>query len=51
MEKNINIQQALFLSFLKKAKPIKQKKKKKMRLLLFFILTRYGLARKYRIIP
>ena len=28
MEKNINIQQALFFSFLKKAKPIKQKKKK-----------------------
>ena len=51
MEKNINIQQALFFSFLKKAKPIKQKKKKKMRLLLFFILSRYGLAHKYRIIP
>ena len=29
MEKNINIQQALFFTFLKKAKPIKQKKKKK----------------------
>ena len=26
MEKNMNIQQALFFSFLKKAKPIEQKK-------------------------
>ena len=59
-EKNINIQQTLFFSFLKKTKPIKQKKiinisylmmvQIKMRLLIFLALTRYGLACKYRII-
>ena len=58
MEKNINEQQALF--FLKKTKPIKQKKKIntsylimdliKMRLLIFLFLKRYGLACEYRII-
>ena len=57
---NMNIQQAHFFSFLKKIKPIKQKKiinisyiivvLLKMRLLIFFILSRYGLACKYRII-
>ena len=60
MEKNMNIQQALFFSLLKKTKPIKQKKiinisylimvLIKMRLLIFLVLSRYGLACKYRII-
>ena len=60
MVKNINIQQTLFFSFLKKTKPIKQKKiikisclimvLIKMRLLIFLVLSRYGLACKYRII-
>ena len=58
--KNMNIQQALFLSFLKKSKPIKQKevikisyliiKPIKIRLLIFLALRWYGLACKYRII-
>ena len=38
MEKNINIQQALFFSFLKKAKPIKQKKKEKKNEAIIIIL-------------
>ena len=56
----MNIQQALFFSLLKKTKPIKQKKiinisylimvLIKMRLLIFLVLSRYGLACKYRII-
>ena len=60
MEKNINIQQTLFFSFLKKTKPIKQKKiikisclimvLIKMRLLIFLVLSRYELVCKYRII-
>ena len=60
VEKNMNIQQALFFSFLKKTKPINQKKiinitylimvLIKMRLLIFLVLSRYRLACKYRII-
>ena len=56
----MDIQQALFFSFLKKTKAIKQKKVInisylimvliKMRLLIFLVLSRYGLACKYRII-
>ena len=56
----MNIQQALFFSFLKKTKPINQKKiinitylimvLIKMRLLIFLVLSRYRLACKYRII-
>ena len=59
-DKNLNTQQALFFSFLKKTKPIKQKKVInisyliiviiKMRLLIFLILCRSGLACKYRTI-
>ena len=54
----MNIQQALFFSLLKKTKPIKQKKiinisylimvLIKMRLLIFLVLSRYGLACKYK---
>ena len=51
----MNIQQALFFSFLKKTKPIKQNKKLinisylimvliKIRLIIFLVLSRYGLA-------
>ena len=62
MEKKINIQQALFFSFLKKLILKKQTNKKiinisylimvliKMRLLIFLVLKRYGLACKYGII-
>ena len=60
MEKNMNIHQALFFSFLKKAKPIEQKKiinisylimvQIKIRLLQLLVLSRYGLAFTYRII-
>ena len=48
-----------FIFFLKKTKPVKQTKNKKinlimvlikMRLLIFLVLSRYGLACKYRII-
>ena len=56
-DKNLNTQQAHFFSFLKKTKPIKQKKVInisyliiviiKMRLLIFLILCRSGLACKY----
>ena len=57
----MNIQQALFFSLLKKTKPIKQKKiinisylimvLIKMRLLIFSVLSRYGLACKYKKFP
>ena len=60
MEKNLNIQQALFFSFLKRTKPLKQKKVInvsylimaliKMKQLIFLVLSRYGLGCKYRII-
>ena len=60
MEKNLNVQQALFFSLLKKTKPLKQKKVInvsylimaliKMKQLIFLVLSRYGLACKYRII-
>ena len=60
MEKNMNIQQALFFSFLKKANPIEQNKiinisylimvLIKMRLLRLLVLSRYGLVFIYRII-
>ena len=56
----MNVPQALPSSFLKKTKPIKRKKIVnisylimlliKMRLLIFFVLSRYGLACKYKII-
>ena len=56
----MDIQQALFFSFLKKTKPIQQKKiinishlimvLIKMRLLILLVLSRYGLLCKYRII-
>ena len=56
----MNIQQAFFFSFLKKSKPMKQTKiisisylimvLIKIRLLIFLVLSRYGLACKYRII-
>ena len=57
----MNIQQALFFSFLKKTKPIKQNKKLinisylimvliKIRLIIFLVLSRYGLACRCRII-
>ena len=56
----MDIQQALFFSFLKKTKAIKQKKVInisylimvliKMRLLILLVLSRYGLVFKYRII-
>ena len=59
MEKNINIQESLFFSFLK-SQAYKTKKiinisylimvLIKMRLLIFFVLSRYGLACKCRII-
>ena len=58
MEKNINLQRVLF--FLRKTKPKKQNKKIinisylmmliKMRLLIFLVLSHYGLACKYGII-
>ena len=60
VEKQMNIQKALFFSFLKKTKPIKQKKVInishlimlliKMRLLMFLVLNGNVLACKYRIV-
>ena len=56
----MNIQQALFFSFIEKTRPINQKKFTnfsylimvliKMKLLIFLVLSWYGLASKYRII-
>ena len=45
MEKNINIQKAIFFSFLKKNKPIKEKF---VKISYLIMVRRYGLAFKYK---